>query len=480
MLEFNTNGNGLTSSSIFAWQPTEKLEFLANYTRRMSDAQEDGNGNLINPAGGKLDNPSWLVKGKLTFGNDDAQSITLSHTETESSQDDVPYDSFGLANFGNVDRDIKSSTTILRYGYNPVGLDLIDMSLQLSYSNEEITQSPIIAPNALLDADQQYETATLTLKNSSLLTTGAINHDLTTGIEYINRKRLNAASAPGGEDNRLAIFAVNEMSFGGGWSLTPAIRYETSKIKGDTAPTNGTFSHDALMGGVSLRYAFQNGFSVFGSTAYTEVMPIIDDLDNVARIQDSEKATTYELGFAYAKDDAFRPGDSLSFKLNAYDTELSDITSYVNFVPGSGFVTLDKVHTQGIEIEAAYAMAGGFYMDMNANITDGTETTGGGTNRDWRNQAANSLRLTLGQKFANAYDVSWEMVANDSLTINGTRNSSFVAQNLRATVAPDSGVLKGTEIRFGIENVFDKQYTPSLSTRPATGRNFKITFAKAF
>jgi len=31
-LEFQTNGTGVTSSSILAWQPTEKLEFLLNYT----------------------------------------------------------------------------------------------------------------------------------------------------------------------------------------------------------------------------------------------------------------------------------------------------------------------------------------------------------------------------------------------------------------------------------------------------------------
>ncbi|QIE45692.1 TonB-dependent receptor [Pseudohalocynthiibacter aestuariivivens] len=482
-LEFASNGNGLTSSSILAWQPTEKLEFLANYTRRITDPQEDGNGSLINPAGGQTNDPSWLIKGKYTFGDGDNQSLSFTHTETESSQDDVPYDSFGLANFGNVDRSVRSATSILRYNFNPVGNDLVDMTLQYSYADEEINQTAIIPGNPLLDADHRYETTTVTLKNTSLFATGVINHDLTTGVEYIKRKRKDANSAPGGEDNRWAIFAINEMSFGGGWTLTPALRYETSKIKGDTAPNNGSFSHDAMMGGISLRYGWDNGFSVFGSAAYTEVMPIIDDLDNAARIQDSEKSRTFELGFAYEREDAIRAGDSLSFKLNVYDTELWDVTSYVTNTAVFGppnFVPLDKVNTQGVEIEAAYAMASGFYMDLNANFADGKETTGVGVRQDWRNQAANSLRLTVGQKFANAYDVSWEMVANDAVTTNGVRYSSFVAHNLRATVAPDSGVWKGTEIRFGIENVFDKQYTQNLSTRPAAGRNFKLTFAKQF
>ncbi|MBZ8119766.1 TonB-dependent receptor [Roseovarius sp. LXJ103] len=483
MLEFATNGSGITSSSILAWQPTENIEFLANYTRRTTEPQEDGNGGLINPAGGATNDPSWLVKGKLTFGEGDAQSVTLTHTETESSQRDVPYDSFGLANFGNVDRDVRSATTILRYGFNPVGNDLLDLTLQYSYADEEITQTAIGRASPLNDADHRYETTTLTLKNTALFQTGAVNHDLTAGIEYILRQRQNAASAPGGEDNRWAIFAINEMSFGDGWTVTPAFRYETSDVKGSTAPNNGRFKHDALMGGLSLRYAFQNGFSVFGSAAYTEVLPPIDDLDNVARMEDSEKSRTFELGFAYEAEGAFREGDSLSFKLNAYDTELWDVTSYVTNTAAFGppvFLALDQVNTQGIEIEAAYATATGFYMDLNANIADGQETTGRGVRQDWRNLAANSLRFTLGQKFAEAYDVSWEVVANDGITVNGERSSSFVAHNLRATIAPESGVWAGTEVRFGIENLFDTQYTQRLSTRPAAGRNFKITLAKTF
>ena len=44
------------------------------------------------------------------------------------------------------------------------------------------------------------------------------------------------------------------------------------------------------MGGLSVRYAFANGLAVFGSVAYTEVMPIIDDLDFPERIVRSEKA----------------------------------------------------------------------------------------------------------------------------------------------------------------------------------------------
>ncbi|WP_299843501.1 TonB-dependent receptor [uncultured Roseovarius sp.] len=486
MLEYQSNGTGITHSSILAWQPTEKLEFLLNYTQRELDVQKDGRGAPINPAAGGIDDPSYLFKGKLTFGEDDAHSLTASYTKTDSTQFDVPYDSFGLGvGFGNVDREVSSETAMLRYGYNPTGNDLVDLTFQISYANEEIIQTPtpFSPPIPLLDADHQYETTTVTLKNRALFDTGAVGHDLVAGLEYIHRDRLDASSAPGGDDHRWAVFAVDDITIGDAWTITPAIRYETSEIQGSTAPNNGRFTDDALMGGLSLRYAFDNGFSIFGSAAYTEVLPPIDDLDNLARITQSEKSRTYEIGASYEKTGAFRAGDTLSLKANLYDTQLWDVTSFVVNTARFGppvFVPLDEIETRGIEIEGSYAMQNGLYLDLNANFTDGEETTAAQVRRDWRNQAADSVRLTVGKRFADAYDLSWEVVANDSITVDGVRSSGHVTHNLRATIAPDKGVWKDTEFRIGIENLFDEQYQPRLSTRPAPGRNFKFTLAKTF
>lgn len=481
--EFQSNGAGLTASSILAWQPTEKLEFLLSHTRRTLGTQSDGDGNLINPAANDVDDPSWLAKARLTFGDNDEHSLTASYTSTESTEYDVPYDSFGTTTFGNVDREVNSETFMLRYGYNPLGNDLIDLTAQLSYANEEIMQTAVIPGNPLLDADHQYETTTLTLKNRARFDTGALSHSLVTGVELINRKRLNASSAPGGEDDRWAVFAVDEIQIGEAWTVTPALRYESSTIQGSTAPNNGRYSNDALMGGLSLRYAFGNGWSVFGSAAYTEVLPPIDDLDNLARVTQSEKSRTYEIGAAYERRDAFRAGDSLSFKINAYDTRLWDVTSFVSTTIVGGrpvFTDLDEINTQGIEIEASYALENGLYMDANLNIADGSETTAAQIEQDWRNQAANSARLTLGKKIGETYDFSWEAVAADDITVNGVRSSGYVTHNLRATIAPQNGVWAGTEFRIGVENLFDKQYQPHLSTRAATGRNVKLTLAKTF
>ena len=70
------------------------------------------------------------------------------------------------------------------------------------------------------------------------------------------------------------------------------------------------------------------------------------------------------------------------------------------------------------------------------------------------------------------------MIADNGYQDGTDIKAGFGVHNLRATYKPQSGMLEGAEIRFGIENVLDKSYTGRLSTRPAPGRNIKLTLAK--
>lgn len=486
---FDSNGDGLTSSTTLAWQPTENFEFLANYTWRRQHLQRDGNGDVIGASDFKL--PSWLLKAKYSFGAAQSHHVSFAYTDTSTSDRDVPYDTFGTSGgaFGNVDRDVRSKTAILTYGYNPVDNDLIDLTVALSHADQKIDQSYVTGSSptegtpgfppilALLDADHRYETTKLALKNTARFATGDVSHNLRTGLEFIRKDRKSAASAPGGRDDRIALFAVDEMRFGG-WTVTPALRFETSDLKGSTAPFDGSFGKDALMGGLSVRYAFGNGFAVFGSAAYTENLPILDDLDNLDMIGTSEKARTYELGASYDRADLFATGDVLALKANLYSTDLYDITSYSSTLFGTD-ERPDRIETRGLELEASYAMETGFYADLNANIVTGKEID---RNQSvfWRNTPADSVRLTLGKRFGEELDLSWELVAQRREDNDAYASAGFGVHNLRATYRPQTGVLKGTEMRLSVENALDHSHTPALSTRPAPGRNIKLSLARLF
>ncbi|MEM8986044.1 MAG: TonB-dependent receptor [Pseudomonadota bacterium] len=501
-LGYASNKEGFNTSSTLAWQPTENLEFLANYSYREQDNQDDGDGDEIGNSA--FDLPSFLLKGKYAFGANRDHSITASYTQTETSERDVPYDTFFTSTdaFGNVDRDIESQTASLIYEYAPTDNDLINFEAILSYANQEIEQSYIPGTSTCeggppfpcgfpfppggfgtTNADHQYETTKLTVKNGSFLETGSVEHDLRYGFEVLRRDREDASAAPGGTDDRYAFFIVNNIALTDALSFTPALRYESSEIEAfeGGAFSGDTYDNDAFMGGASLRYAFDSGLALFTSYAYTESLPILDDLGNPQFMEQAETATTFEAGFSFDRIGLFNEGDVLAVKLNYYDTELSDVTSY------SG---VDEINQEGFELEGSVALSGGSYLDLNANIVSGEETLTSGTVLDWRNVAQDTFRVTLGQRVGEVADFSAEVVSalDDTSTTDigpgggfiQTDTDGFTVVNLRATIKPQEGVLKGLEFRFGLENAFDEDYTPLLATRPAPGQNFKVTVSRIF
>lgn len=117
---------------------------------------------------------------------------------------------------------------------------------------------------------------------------------------------------------------------------------------------------------------------------------------------------------------------------------------------------------------------------MNANVVRGTEYEPGGVSGDWRLLPADSLRVTVGKKFGKELDLSWEVVGNTAVTDDGETSAGFGVHNLRATYVPQNGILKDTQFRVGLENAFDKTYTPHLSTRTAPGRNVKFSISRMF
>ena len=479
-LQFSSNGDGITSSTIGAWQVNEDLEVLLNYTWRREEITTDGNGVARSTKGYKL--PSWLVNTRYTFGDARQHSIGLMLSHTQTDERDVPYDSFGTTGdaFGNVDRQTDDKTAVLRYEFDAPGNDLVNLRVDLSHSDQTIDQQyvpgssplegtpdfPQLLP--LVDADHRYRTTKLVVKNSAFFSTGAVQHNLRTGLELLQKKRLDASSAPGGTDRRVALFIVDDMDLSSRFRLTPQLRFESQRIGG---PAYGTYRNSAAMGGLSARYAFGNGFALLGGVYYNENLPILDDLTNPAYMRQAEKAVTTEAGLSFDGFDVFTDGDALAVKALAYATRIWDITSYAG---------VTRAEMKGLEVEAAYSMANGLYVDMNANVTRGRDTTPGTTTPYWSRSPADQIRLTVGRKWGDAVDVSWEAVADAKMTRATTPTPGVVVHNLRATWRPQSGALEGTELRLGVENLFDEFYTPHLATRPAVGRNIKFTVAKTF
>ncbi|MEO1239503.1 MAG: TonB-dependent receptor plug domain-containing protein, partial [Pseudomonadota bacterium] len=114
-LQFSSNGDGISASSILAYQPSEDLEFLLNYTHRQQDIQTDGNGDEIGASDFFL--PSYLLKGRYTFGQNRDQTVTFSYSDTSTDEENVLYDTFQTTAdaFGRVNRETQTQTAVIRY-----------------------------------------------------------------------------------------------------------------------------------------------------------------------------------------------------------------------------------------------------------------------------------------------------------------------------------------------------------------------------
>jgi hemoglobin/transferrin/lactoferrin receptor protein len=217
-------------------------------------------------------------------------------------------------------------------------------------------------------------------------------------------------------------------------------------------------------------------FAVFGSAAYNENLPILDDLRSTTNREKSEKATTFELGASYDGTDVVMEGDHLQAKLTAFRTEIWDGTSY------SG---IDETDLEGVELELNYA-SDLFYADFAAARTRGNIN---GTAAPFNYTPADTVQLTLGKKFLDeqldvAVEAKHAFAHRRTSSVTGATSPSdeWTTYALSVGYKPDNGALEGTELRLGIENLFDETYRPFLTSpnRNAKGRNIKFTLVKTF
>ncbi|MEL7198511.1 MAG: TonB-dependent receptor [Pseudomonadota bacterium] len=479
-----TNEDGFQSSTTVALAPSEKFEVLANYSYREQANQTDGDGNEI--GNGEFELPSFLIKARTRFGPDNEHSLVASFQQTTTADRDVPLDTFITATdfFGNVDRDTKSQAVNFRYNWNPIDNDLIDFTAQMAYTNQDIDQTFIPGStnppgfdafvSNLGNADLQFEIYQGTLKNGSIFKTGGITHNLRAGMEFRSRVRADANSAPGGTDDRLAFFLIDQIELARGLTVTPAIRYESSDIVAEPGLDDGSFfdtSNSAWMGGISGRYEFPFGLAFFASWAQTDSLPILDDLESAILINQIEEGETIEFGASYDSFGVFGQNDRLAVKVNYYDSQVDNLTTTRG---------VDRVDTKGFEAELSYAAANGFYVDFNASIISADEIAPDGTVSVWRNIPHNTYQASVGKRFSDWLNIRWESVIAEERDRNGDVFDGFDFHTARAIISPQKGVFEGLELRVSVENIFDSLYRPIRSLRNSPGRNFKFTVAKLF
>jgi len=493
-------------------------EFLASFNGSQSGDMEDGAGNPI--VVGDQEVLSALLKGKWYFGNDNDQSFTLSFARSETTVDDGPASPSGagptfLASFGLMDSATTDDTFIARYNHGFAGNDLLDLSVQLSYTNTEVEKNNfsfgfLCMPgtlSVLCDSSWGYETVALKVENVADLSTGAWENYLTFGVQVSEQERSATTTAgspafhPEGTDRKIGVYAQGEFTWNEKLVLIPGIRVDF----GDRTPSAATVAiggeaveDTAVSPKLAVLYKFNDSFSVFGSYAQTERLPTLDELYATGGVQSpslnlsKEKARNIELGLAYQTQGVFNADDTLALKVTGFHNDMTDLIAR-NTGGAAGtpyYVNIAAAKIWGAELEAAYDAERWFASLAWSKVKSRNETPGASFGTQLADTPAENVALTVGAKlperdlvigwrayYFDAIDTGPAFTAPDYAHLAGKAHD---VHDIFVTWKPDEGAMAGLEVSLVVENVFDKEYMSNLALDPSPGLNAKLSISKGF
>jgi hemoglobin/transferrin/lactoferrin receptor protein len=497
--EAHDNESGFLTSSIFAARPVDDLDLLGAFNYRRAGEYEDGDGNAV--TGSDFEAPSGLLKGTYRFGADKEHKLRASyqHWETEDKNDNYSQTNTSLS-FGYIDREVRDQTAVLSYGYTPANNPLIDLEVHGSYSNTEVDQYNSTLKNVstsqlFQDTYYAYETWQARVENTASFSGDSFENHLITGISTAYQTRtadtpvssINTTGGidfhPGGETEQYGIYVQDELVLWDKLTLIPGVRLDHQSI---TPTSSVSFSQDgventAVSPKLAAHYQMNRIWGVFGSVSYTERLPVLDELfdANSGNLNlDPEQSFNVEGGVAASFRDVAMKSDAFTAKTTLFRNEVENLIEREN--TRATFYNVGQAEIVGVEFEAAYESTY-FFSRAAYTMIRGENTE---TDEDLNSIPADELVLTLGGRlpeqdlsfgWRGVFAAGQDKVSGTTLTTDG-----YTVHNLFASWKPTEGVMGGTEVRFGVENLLDKNYREHLSGDNAAGRTFRITLARQF
>lgn len=499
----DSNQKGYKASAILALRMSENAEFLANLNYTDFQNIIDGDGNELLGTGNQF--PSGLVKG--TFYLDDEKErvfrVKYEQTQVEGTTTLTP----GGAPVGPrfVDRFAQDTSALISYQDEASDNPWLDLNVNLSFSETRNEQQ---GAQDFIRADMSYTYYELKADNTFEWIGESYENYLTLGFagKYHERRRedldgTSVSSHPEGNERYAGVFAQNEFVYDEMLTIIGGLRVDWRELE----PTGSTlFERDttsprpvqptsvsdfAFAPKIAAIYAVTDWLNVFGSYAYTERMPGIDEeFDwNATTVQNNlgkETANSLEAGISGSIDGAVQPDDNFSYKITGFYNLIDDLVVR----GGTGqpdFINQGEGRIYGAEMEIAYDST---YLFASAygSLIRGDNLF---TDKPLTSIAPDEVGFTVGGKVPD-YDIrfGWDarFVAAQTRVPTGTDTSGlryqpFNVHDIFATWRPADGPLSGFEAVARIDNLFDENYQEYLQTAgPAKGRTFKVSVAHTF
>ena len=498
--QYSSNGDGTLVSGIVAQRVNESFDVLAAGNWRRSEEYDLANGGTL--SGSDFDALSGLIKGTARFGDNDEQVLRLSYQRWSSDAENQDYAQTGtVAQFGLVDRDVVDQTAVLSYENADSDNPWVDLKANVSFSDTYVKQSGS-SVGAIGDAEYGYATWQANIQNTSEFDTGDWLHFLTYGLQgsYQDRTAFTTLPVPNpaitthpeGQDTRLGVFVQNEAVYDDRLTIIAGGRADfVWQTPEETSKGEHNIEDVALSPKIAALYEFNDNFSVFGSVAHTQRLPTLDELYQYNTTKgpslglEKESSNNYEAGFALSGYELIQDGDQASVKVTGFYSELTNMIESSPSVPGNPYYrNIGEATIYGVEVEGAYESERLFGRVAYTATVGKNDLTGAALT----SIPAHKLVVTVGGRepeYGIEYGIKATFAASTETGVtpavagsNGT--PAYSTLDLFTSWKPTTGPLQGSELRFGIDNIFNVDYRDNQTPDRSLGRTFKVTLAKQF
>ncbi len=507
---YASNGHTNKQSVIFATK-RGNAEYLGSLNFSNGGEIKDGSGTVL--PGTSHESISGLLKGKFTLGQDDDQSLTVALSRTDTDLDDALVAQTGgaaAAFFGTADIHSIDDTLSLTWNNSFAANPLLDLTVQLSYTDTSVDKrnfslGAACAPGrnqVLCDGSFGYATTTLKVENTADFSAGGWSNFLTTGVQLSQQKRSATSPVgpylfhPEGTDRKIGLYAQGEFTYQERLTLIPGVRIDFGDVSPGAGPRSlgaDDVSDTAISPKLAAMYKLNENFSLFGSIARTERLPTLDERYSseaastlparlISPDLKKEKADSIELGFTVQKQDLISEGDSLQLKVTGFHNDVTNMIATTPRVAGGAavpyFSNIASAELWGAELEASYDSEFWFTSLSWSHVRSKDGTTG----LTLADTPAENVALTIGGKLpAQNVSFGWTGYYYDDITTSSATTSAahYDTHDMFVKWSPQEGVLKGLDVNFAVENMFDKTYRNNLALDNGVGRNYKLSIAKS-
>nr|MDX8305644.1 TonB-dependent receptor [Agrobacterium rosae] len=395
------------------------------------------------------------------------------------------------------------------------------------------------------ESEAKYSDIKLEAENTSKFDLGGVSHLLNYGVQFSRHDRdawmydiANRNSAqynygyyaswivPEGTQDTISAFIRDDISLSDTFSITPGLRFDHVRSEGvpNVAPryNNPVAGHDysavshfGFTPALSARWEATESTTVFVDWAYAMRAPIIDEIYSsqssatkasaTSRDLSSERNNNFNIGISQQFDDLFLAGDTLTASFAGFHNHVtnpvtrrfgsSNLAGVNGPVPFYWNTPSYKIY--GVELKADYE-SDSVFGSLGISLMNGSRK--GAINDIYGGKTYPNDMSPLTANAAVGYRVpEWDLSfgwtghfvsAQTHTPVNqGTgyfyarpESAGYAVQGLFLDWTPREGLMAGTEVHAGVENMFDKLYEPYLSdgVSAMAGRNFKLSISRKF